>query len=546
MPFANFRRQPVPQSAKPASYPKTFPAPTGGWVSAKNPAGSTPFKLYGPAAERLECFFPTETGIEVMGGSQKHATLSLTGEPVESVFSYASGTTRKMFGACNGAIYDITAPVSATAVPTASVTGQTSDYYSAVNYATAGGSYLYAFNGTDSPQLFDGTTWVAITGVSPIAITGVTTSTLSQGNVYRNRIFMVQGGTMNVWALPPDSLGGAAIQISLAGVFQNGGSVLFTATWSLDSGSGLDDKLVIMSTEGEVAVYQGSDPSDPADWSIVGVYDCPAPMGKNAFTKGGGDLLIVTERGLIPISDAVSKDKAAIGLFAVSRNIEPDWVRDARQRRAMPWEIVKWPTRQRAIISNPVTGDNSTTPPWCYVVNTTTGAWCKRTGWNTRCMTLHDDFVYFGSNDGCVYQMEITGADDGDIYYASAVLAWDHLGTPGFEKTVLAMRAQFIITSDIAPKLSVSTNYSVSLPTPPNAPAISTSPGVWDIGLWDVAQWDTGSNPLPDSTGWVSVGLTGYSVAPQIQLTSGSDATPGAELIVLDLIFEAGELMLNS
>jgi len=547
MPYVAGRKVPVPQAQEPNSRSQSFPAPTGGWVSAKNLAAARmPFKLYGPPAEVLECWFPTETGIEVMGGSQLYATIATAAAfECESLFEYVGASSvTKMFAAGGGEIFDITTPVDNETPPAASVTGQATNYYSTLNFATAGGNYLDAVTGTDDPQLHDGTTWTAIDGASTPAITGVTTSSLSQVNAYRNRIYFVEGGTMNVWALPVDSIGGAAIQISLAGVFQLGGSVLFTATWSLDSGSGLDDKLFIMSTEGEIAVYQGSDPSNPADFSIVGVYSCPAPMGKNAFIKAGGNLLIATVDGLIPISEAVTKDKAAIGLFAVSRNIAPDWIFDARQRRSIPWEIVKWPTRQRLIISTPSTGDDNVTPPWCYVVNSTTGAWCKRPGWGARCMVLHDDSVFFGNNSGQILRMEVTGYDNGSIYYPTVVMSWTDLGIADYQKTVIAMRAQFVVSAEINPQLSVSTDYTISLPTPPSAPAISSSASLWDVGLWDVALWDVGVEENPYNTGWVSVNQSGYSIAPQLQMASGSQANPGAKLVNMSMLYEVGEIMI--
>jgi len=546
MPYAAGRRIPVQQAAEPLSRPKSFPAPTGGWVSADNPAQTKiPFKTYGPTAETMENFFPTQTGLSVMGGSVKHATLSLTGEPVESIWSYIGGTTRELFGACDGDIFNITTPVDPDTPPTPDVAGQTSDYYSTQNFATVGGNFLYALNGTDSPQLYDGAAWTAITGASVPAITGVTTSSLSQANVYRNRLFFAQGGTMNVWYLPVDALGGAAGQVSLAGVFQRGGAVLFTATWSLDSGSGLDDNLVVASTEGELAIYTGSDPSDPNDWRIVGVYNFPRPMGKNGYTKAGGNLVILTEKGGIPITAAtLSADKAILGEYAISRAIEPDWIEDARDRRAMPWEIMIWDSRQRAIVSNPVTGDESITPPWCYVVNTTTGAWCKRRGWNTRCLALHNDAGFFGSNNGAVYQMEITGADDGAIYYPVLVMAWDHFGTPGFQKTVLSARAVFSVSSDPIVKLSASADYSVSLPSAPNVAADVDAPGEWDVGLWDVSLWDTGTTLLPFQTGWESINVSGFALAMQVQMSMGNTVTPRIALTTIDVLYEAGEIMI--
>lgn len=547
MPYVAGRKVPVQSQAEPESTPLNFPAPTGGWVSAKNPAanGKTPFKLYGPPAERLENFFPTEVGLDVMGGSLQFAAIA-TGAafPCESLWSYIGGTTHKMAGAGNGSIFDLTTPASTTVPPAAAVTGRTSNYYSTQNFATSGGNYLYACNDSDKPLLYDGTNYTAIDGVSVPAITGVTTTTLSQVNSYKNRLFFVQGGSMNVWALPVGQIGGAAIQISLSGIFRKGGAVLFTATWSLDAGDGLNANLVIMSTEGEVAIYNGTDPSDATKWALVGVYDAPRPMGKNSFAKAAADLLLITEAGAIPVSTLKGRDKANIGSYAVSRAIEPDWLFDARTRRAMPWEAVIWPNRQRMIVSNPVTADIAITPPWCYVVNTTTGAWTKRTGWNTRCLCLFNDFVYFGTNAGTIQQMEITSSDNGAIYYPVAVFGWSDLGAAGYQKTILSMISRWLVTAPINPQVSASVNFSILLPSPPNVQAEITPPGLWDVGLWDVSKWDTGSVEYAFSTGWVSVNQSGFAHAVQVQMAFGGLVVPSVTLLSITALIEGGEIML--
>lgn len=516
--------------------PKSFLSPVGGWVSAQNLSNSRPATCL-----RLENWFPTTTGIKLRRGALRKATIGT--DPVESLMSYIGGISRQLFAADETNIYDITTVADPNVPPTPDVTGQTSGYYSSQNFATVGGNFMTVVNGTDFMQSYDGTTWTQITAVSVPAITGVLTSKLSHVWAYRNRQWFIEGGSMNVWALPVDSIGGAAIQLSLAGVFQFGGSLLTGGTWSMDAGDGLDDKLVIISTEGEVAIYQGSDPSDPADFSLVGRYVIPPPMGKKCMMSAGGDLIVGTEGGMVPISAAVTKDPAALSIAAVTRNIEPDWVFDARQRRTLPWEIVKWDSHKQIYISTPVTSDESITPPWCYVINAETGAFCKNTGWNTRCMAISDDRLYFGTNSGTILQGDIGGTDDGDFIYHNYVGSWDHLGTIAAYKETKLVRATFLTTVEFTPKISVSTDYTVSLPTPPNAATPSASPGEWDVGIWDVSQWDTGLASFTVITKWLSILRSGYVLAPQIQVVSGATQPPDAELVTMDVIYEQGNIV---
>jgi len=516
---------------------KPFVAPTKGWISAANlaaaPAGS---------AQVCENFLPTSTGLRMRRGSKTHGTAA-TDLPLESAMAYVGGITRKVFAGADGNIVELTTPGSHSTPPPPDVTGQATSYYSYVNFATPGGYFMPCANGTDEIQLYVASSWSAlVSGSSPGQLNGVASDSISHLNVYRNRLWLTEGGTMNAWYLPTDSIAGTASQVSLSGVFQRGGSLLFTATWSLDTGAGLDDKIAFVSTEGEVAIYQG-DPSDTSGWGIVGLYFAAPPMGKNASIKVGGDLLILTQIGIIPLSAIISKDPGALALAAVSRNIQPDWVKEARERRNLPWEMIKWPSQNIAIVSCPVTAEETVTPPICFAVNLETGAWSKIKGWNTRCLVLHDDRGYFGTNDGRLVEMEITGTDDGALIYYLYVGQNEHLAGVGQYTTVLQARAIFRTTAEFNPQITVTTNYEIDLPPYPSAAVVSGSPGEWDAGLWDVAKWDTGLIAYTVQTYWVSVGKSGFAHAPVLQIVSGSEAAPSAELVMFEVTHRPGGLV---
>ncbi|MEQ9634602.1 MAG: hypothetical protein RLW68_00810 [Devosia marina] len=514
---------------------KPFLSPVGGWVSAANLAAAPANTAY-----VLENWYPTTTGIKMRSGCQKIATGSGTGEPVESLMAYV-GSDRKMFAGVDGNIINVTSPADPDVAPSADVTGQTSNYYSHINTVNpAGNTYMMVANGTDEIQTYDGSSWAAlVSGASAGQLNGLASNTVDHLNIYRNRIWLTNK-TMTVYYLPTDSIAGTVGDVVLAGVFRRGGYVMFTATWSLDAGDGLDDKIAFVTTEGEVAVYQG----DPAgsDWSLVGLYDCSPPLGKNAFLKVAGDLLILTEIGLVPLSQIVNKDPAALALAAVSRNIQPDWLQEARARRSLPWEIVKWTSRNIAYVTCPVTGDESVTPPIAFAVNLETGAWSKLTGWNMRCSILSDDWVYFGTNGGKVMQADITGADDGELIYYTYVGQMDHLGAVGQYKSVTQARAIFRTLGEFNPKVSVTTDYSTTLPNYPSA-ASPEAASLWDVGLWDEAQWDAGVVYYTVQTRWVSIGRSGFAHAPVILMTSGSAAAPSAELVAFDTVYLPGNLV---
>lgn len=515
-----------------ASQTQFIQAPVRGWVPNEALANSK-----SGGARILENWFPTKTSARLRGGSRKYATIS-TG-PVLRLWTYKSGVVEQFFASDQGNIFDISSVANPSVIPTAKVTGQSSGYYSTAQFGTAGGDYQYIVNGSNDAILYDGATFKKINAASTPAITGIATNKFSFVWSFASRLFFIEKDTMNVWYLPVDSIGGLAKKFSLAGVFQEGGSLLMGGKWSMDAGDGLDDKWVVVSTEGEVAVFQGTNPESATDWQKVGIYKITPPLGMNCQMQAGGDLLIGTEDGIVPISQAVNKDEAALSLASVSVNIEPEWKKEVISRRTLPWEIMKWPTNNMMVVSLPVPVEGVS--PCCFVANLETGAWTKFTEWNTRCVGLYTSYGFFGTNTGTIHQMEVGGSDDGMPYVCTYVGVPDHLKSPGAFKIVNNARATFLSNVPFIPKISASTNYEIKLPPPPaSVPNFPTD--TWDSGLWDVARWDSATAAMA-VTKWVSVGASGFVASPQIQVTCGFIALPKTELVSFELLFERGSVM---
>ena len=521
-------RAPAPP---PASAPLSFPAPTGGWTEARTLGA-------GRAARTCENMFPTTQGVRVRGGSTRSANI---GAAVKSMFSYR-GATSKLFAATTTAIYDITAldPVN---VPAASQSGLTAWYWSTAQIATVGGEFLYAVNGSDAARLFNGTSWQTINGASTPSITGIATNFLSYVWVFKNRLWFVEASSRRAWYLPVDSIGGAAQSVSLDGVFQRGGSLLFGATWSADSGDGMDDRIVFVSSRGEVAVYEGSNPASAADWSIVGLYSMPAPRGPRCHVRAGGDILIGTDTGLVSLQSVVEKDASALETSAVTAPIETSWRANVIKGGLQPWEAVKLNAENMLLVTLPQ-GQKS-----CFVANIQTGALAKYTGWDTQCATVHDGKLYFGSSNGFVYAAETGGDDDGAAYVARLSLAPSDAGSPGVFKTAGAIQATFLAETEMTVQLSVVTDYLVEFPPSPTptVPPASTA-ALWGTAIWGVSRW--GDDGFTDgalrpvwATGWVSIGASGSVIAPQLQITVHGPGRPSIELLSFDVMIEGGTAM---
>lgn len=521
-------RKPVKQNARAQARSRLIQPPVRGWITNEPMAAAQP-----GGAMLLENWFPTATGARLRGGCRKYATVS-TG-PVLRLFTYKSGALEKLFASDETKIFDISSIIDANTIPSAAVSGQTSGYYSTAQFGTAGGDFLSICNGTDTPRYFDGTSWAAHT------FTGIgTPANLTFPWSFANRLWYVEKNSMSAWYLPVDSINGALTRFSLSGVFQEGGYLLYGGKWSLDAGDGLDDKCLFISSTGEVAVYEGTDPSSATTWRKVGVYKITPPLGPNAMVSAGGDLLVATEDGLVPISEAVNKDVAALSISAASRAIEKAWKQEVVDRRALPWEIVKWPTMNMMIVSQPVT--SLKVNPGCLVANLQTGAWTKYTGWDTRCLAVYNMKGYFGSNDGTVSLMEIGGNDNGQPYVCSYVALPDHLNSPGSEKVFHAVRSVFTASAPFEAQVSASANYEINLPTPLASIPDYLSGGEWDVGQWDVTRWDAMTSYAVTSK-WTTVGATGYVISPQVQVTCGVTPYPEVELVASDALYEIGGVM---
>lgn len=516
-------RRAVPAPVRARGRTVSIPAPVRGWVENENLANNR-----GQGASVLENGFPLASTVRVRGGALKVATVGVAA--VESLMVYRAGGTEKLFAATGSAIYDITL-LNATTAPLPAVSGLSSGRWSYVQMDTGGGQFLIAVNGMNTGRYYDGTAW------SALSVTGVSTAALSHVWIHANRLWAVQGGTMFAWYLPVDQIGGAAASFSLGGVFQRGGSLLFGATWSSDSGQGFGDRQVFVSDQGEIAVFEGIDPSDAATWRIVGRYDIGRPVSSQTM-RAGGDLLIATTDGLVPMSQVATRDAAALGMVAVSQPIEPAWLRVTRTNSGgLPVQLLKWQREGMGIVGYPHR------PGETHVVNLQTGAWAKWTGLDVQCTALFRDLAYFGDRAGNVLQFEATGADVGMPYVFRYSGLPDHLGAPGASKVVRMARATFRSLAPFRAGLSVATDYRREFPTAPNATIDTSLPALWDVGQWDVSQWDSGPGSearVTATTRWRSIGRAGFSAAPQIQITCGSLRRPDAELVTFDLLYETG------
>lgn len=527
-------RLPAARTKQRAAGMKSFPTLVRGWIA--NEALSDPQP---GGAALLENWFPTATELRMRAGSELFATIGDGSAPVAALFSYVTGTIKRLFAASPTQIYDITSVADPTVSPAPAHGPFTGGDWSVVQFATAGGVFLRGVNGKDTPFVY-----TADAGFSSApAITGADPTKLSYVWSYKRRLFFIEKETLDAWYLPVDQVGGAAVRLPLGGVFPLGGQLVFGGGWSLDTGSGLSEQCVFVTSEGEVAVFAGDDPSTAAGWQKVGVYRIGRPLGPKAHIRGGGDLIIASDIGFVPLSQAIQRDIAALSPAAVSYPIETEWNERVAQRSTVPWHCEVWPKKQMVAIALPTLVD---TRAEMLIANARTGAWTLYTGWDGTCLRAFGDRLFFGSSAGRIIEAEVTGLDVGQPgqpaipYAASAVPLFEGLGSTGVVKTAGLARAVLRSSVPVVARLSAHADYAIEMPSLPDAPMDAIS-SVWGLGIWGLSTWG-GQVAKLTVQNWESVSAVGSVLAPGIQITSGSIVPPRVELVRLDMTYQVGDL----
>lgn len=463
---------------RPTAIGKSIPAPTGGW-NTESPLSDMPLN----DALILDNWIPRPGYVEIRRGFVGHSI----GAPaaVESMLVYrGTPTGDKLFAASNGGIYDVTVGGSFGA---AAYSGCTSNRWAYLNYANAAGAWLLGFNGSDTPISYNGTSFAAMSITGSSGSITLTPSKLFTAAVHKGRILALETGTLHCWFPAAGAIAGAYQLLDLGSVFSRGGQLVAVGTWGWP-GIQPDDFVSFITNQGQIAVYQGIDPSDATNWSLVGVYDVGRPLGPKALMQYGSDLMLVTTDGIIAMSQVLQADRTKTELKAITTKIAGAFASAVRAYRSnYGWQGLFYPgdttsTNQEAdggglAIFNIPTATLSTSIQ--FVQNTLTGAWCRfPTGINSFCWELANDCIYFGSTSG-VYQWDYGASDNGQPITFTVKSAFTNFGTANTKQFTM-VRPLLNTVSLVQPTLDVNVDYNDSNPTamPVTVPASASQAAI--------------------------------------------------------------------
>lgn len=386
-----------------------------------------------------------------------------------------------------------------------------------------------------TPSQFNGTYRITVTGASTFTYTmvsapsgdatimgsyaidyyimGENSNKFVTVNLFKERLYFVEENSLSFWYLPVDSISGTALEFPLGGIFKKGGFLQAMGTWTIDAGYGVDDLAVFITSNGEVAVYKGSDPSDANDWSLVGLWNIGQTYARKCVFKYGGDILILTEDGLVPLSAGLQSTRLDPRVnitdkifYAISR------AADAYATN-YGWQMNYFAKHNMLIVNIPVTGGQEQ-----YVMHNITKSWSRFTGVPANCWELQGDDMYFGGN-GFVARFYDSFADDGQNINAFVQQAYSYFDRRGQQKRFTMVRP-ILQTDNGLP--TVLCGISTDFDTVPLTNQISFNPNTLDIGVWDVSDWDDtnwGGN-LVVTKFWQ--GVTGIGYAGSVSLNVAS------------------------
>ena len=360
-----------------------IPAPHEGLNTREN------FTRLRPTEARvLENWLPDEGSCNVRPGHAVHQTVA-GATSVPTLMLHKGASAQKLIAAAAGELYDVTGTPSALTAAT-----YTSSRWSYDNF----NGWLFGVNGADTPWRYDGSA-VAATG-----FTGPTLATLQTISQVRNRLWVTQNNSADVRYGGIGAVTGALTTFQLSQI-ASGGKCIAIGSWSRDAGDGADDLTVFVMDTGQVIIYQG----DPAtSFSLVGKFNAPALVEKGAIVKVGGELVLMTVSGPIPITAVHGGVAFSPDALADWGKVAPSWKADyQRYKTNAGWSAHFF---DGICYFNFPTGTNTTKQ---YVYNTRIPAWTNYTNMPVAHMADYAGTLYFGSyNNGSIYR-HATGADNG-------------------------------------------------------------------------------------------------------------------------------------
>lgn len=414
------------------------------------------------------------------------------------------------------------------------------------NRVTISGATEANYNGTYVINVTGTTTFTYTMATAPaadasvvgaytvIGITGVDSSKFINVNLFKNRLYFTEKDSMTCWYLDVDAIGGPASPLYFGGIARNAGYLQAMGTWTLDAGQGADDYAVFVTSMGEAIVYNGTDPDTAATWVLKGVWQLGQTFSRRCFFKWAGDLLLLTQDGLVPLASALQSSRLDPRINITDKIYYAVSQAATNYYNNFGWQINYFASENMLILSIPTNAGMEQ-----FVMHTITKSWARFTNIEAYCWEVSGDAdIHFGG-DGYVGDFYQSTSDNGNNIVATAQQAYSYFEAPGTLKRFTLVRP-ILQTDNGIP--TVLCGISVDFDTIPLVNQISFNPNASKVGKWDVATWDNANWGGELVTTKVWQGVTGLGFAGSININV---ASAGIELhwASTDYVMERGGVL---
>jgi hypothetical protein len=352
-----------------------------------------------------------------------------------------------------------------------------------------------------------------------------------------------------------NAITGGVTAFPMGHLLRNGGYVSSLFNWTLDAGFGIDDFLVVVGSQGDVGVWQGTDPTTTATFELKGIwYVGPVPRYGRYFSPYGGDVVVVSRLGLVPMSKLITGtfnvDMQNVGLDAKIQSVVGPLIQEVIEDQQ--FNVFTVPSEQILVLGLPPTitevnellledgfallQENNDSLLYQtaldgvflqYAMNLTTGSWCEFSDLPMYCSTLLRGKLYFGSLSGVTSQGfygDYDGAQQdgtgGDYPIGDYQSAFSDFGVPAQLKSFSMVRNVFSGSSSPLVLSQVLTQFE---------------PSEFDAQIWSQPT-DLGNNNFASWQGAANLGYYG-SLRGRVQ------GAPGTTLVSSVVLAQTGGIL---
>lgn len=376
---------------------------------------------------------------------------------------------------------------------------------------TSAGHFLYYWDEENGLHIYTEAagTWAAVTqGVGPTQIDGVDPADLVAGTVWKGFTIHIERDSTRAWIMAAASLYGTATPLDVGMKAKAGGNMVNAWSWTYDGGSGLDDALVFATRGGDILIYQGTNPTDADLFGLQGVWQVgDLPAGREVMTDRGGELLVITRSGLLPMSVLV-KGKSLEDQQYETAKIAPIF-KAAMQSKAnhFGWSARLHPKEGAFIVTVP-NGEGQASSQ--LAMSMTKKSWAIFRDLPAYSMGVFDGDMYLGTVDGtvCVNDTYVDGqplydpAEYTPVQF-SGIGAFRNLGRET-EKQVQIIKPYF--TGAAPPGYAVDARYDFNINELPAVDAATPTGAVWGAAVWGLSLWGNDYSPTSGARGATGMG----------------------------------------